>query len=63
MEIVSGMVILTFEGLAQKNNPDINMNIHQQTEWYLHPWLWVGASVVLGLLVISALRGHIRQKR
>ena len=62
MEIISAPVFLTFEGIAQKNK-EINMNMHQQTEWYLHPWLWVGASVVLSILVVSALRGDIRQRR
>lgn len=31
--------------------------------WYLESWVWVTAGLILGGLVVSALRGDIREKR
>jgi hypothetical protein len=62
---MSLLTILSFVNTtspAQNNNSSINMNMNHQSEWYLHPALWVVAAVILGVLVIAALRGDIKAR-
>ena len=62
MSILTVLSFVSTKGPAQNNNSTINMNMNQQTVWYLHPALWVVAAIILGVLIIAALRGDIRER-
>lgn len=45
---------------AEPYKHEIKVNTYP---WYLESWVWITAGLILGALVISALRGDIRIKR
>ena len=45
---------------AQPKKLGITINMNEKTEWYLQPWFWAAAAVILALLTISALRSFKR---
>jgi len=62
MNILTVLSFLSSTGLPQNNNTTIHMNMNQHTVWYLHPALWVVAAIILGVLIVAALRGDIGRR-
>jgi cell division protein FtsW (lipid II flippase) len=55
-----GLLLLNHSSIAQQHNKEISMSVYP---WYLESWVWVTAGLILGALVVSALRGDIRERR
>ena len=55
-----GLTLLNHVCFAEQAKPPSNMSVYP---WYLESWIWVTAGLILGGLVVSALRGDIREKR
>jgi hypothetical protein len=55
-----GFTLLSSACFAQQTKINVKMGVYP---WYLEWWVWVIAGLILGALVVSALRGNIRERR
>jgi RsiW-degrading membrane proteinase PrsW (M82 family) len=48
--------VMTFAGLAQDKQVDVNVNVKKDNFWG-QPWVWVVGAAVFILLLVAILRG------
>lgn len=58
--LLLGLTLLNHACFAEQDKQHTTISVYP---WYLEPWVWVTAGLILGGLVVSALRGDIRERQ